>query len=240
MIIDFSIENFLSFKEQQTLSFVAEPPYDIHPEHLLDTPEKDLKLLKTIVIYGANASGKSNFLSAIHFLKQLILNSAENKPDEKFDLIPFLLDKELKNSATSFDINFFCNEIRYNYSLVLDKSQVFHEHLNYYPKKYKKNIFSRDLNNLGEYEYSIGTDLKPKRIYEDTALKTLPNVLFLSKMVQENSQFLKPIYDWFSNTLSEQFSLEDTAKSIHSDENFKKRFLKFLENQDIDIVDINV
>ncbi|MBO3001313.1 ATP-binding protein, partial [Acinetobacter baumannii] len=124
--------------------------------------------------------------------------------------------------------------------LVLDKSQVFHEHLNYYPKKYKKNIFSRDLNNLGEYEYSIGTDLKPKRIYEDTALKTLPNVLFLSKMVQENSQFLKPIYDWFSNTLSEQFSLEDTAKSIHSDENFKKRFLKFLENQDIDIVDINV
>ncbi|MDV5263329.1 ATP-binding protein, partial [Acinetobacter baumannii] len=235
-----SIENFLSFKEQQTLSFVAEPPYDIHPEHLLDTPEKDLKLLKTIVIYGANASGKSNFLSAIHFLKQLILNSAENKPDEKFDLIPFLLDKELKNSATSFDINFFCNEIRYNYSLVLDKSQVFHEHLNYYPKKYKKNIFSRDLNNLGEYEYSIGTDLKPKRIYEDTALKTLPNVLFLSKMVQENSQFLKPIYDWFSNTLSEQFSLEDTAKSIHSDENFKKRFLKFLENQDIDIVDINV
>ncbi|MBH8251015.1 RloA protein [Acinetobacter baumannii] len=240
MIIDFSIENFLSFKEQQTLSFVAEPPYDIHPEHLLDTPEKDLKLLKTIVIYGANASGKSNFLSAIHFLKQLILKSAENKPDEKFDLIPFLLDKELKNSATSFDINFFCNEIRYNYSLVLDKSQVFHEHLNYYPKKYKKNIFSRDLNNLGEYEYSIGTDLKPKRIYEDTALKTLPNVLFLSKMVQENSQFLKPIYDWFSNTLSEQFSLEDTAKSIHSDENFKKRFLKFLENQDIDIVDINV
>ncbi|MEF3808362.1 ATP-binding protein [Acinetobacter baumannii] len=240
MIIDFSIENFLSFKEQQTLSFVAEPPYDIHPEHLLDTPEKDLKLLKTIVIYGANASGKSNFLSAIHFLKQLILNSAENKPDEKFDLIPFLLDKELKNSATSFDINFFCNEIRYNYSLVLDKSQVFHEHLNYYTKKYKKNIFSRDLNNLGEYEYSIGTDLKPKRIYEDTALKTLPNVLFLSKMVQENSQFLKPIYDWFSNTLSEQFSLEDTAKSIHSDENFKKRFLKFLENQDIDIVDINV
>ncbi|MDV5200583.1 ATP-binding protein [Acinetobacter baumannii] len=239
MIIDFSIENFLSFKEQQTLSFVAEPPYDIHPEHLLDTPEKDLKLLKTIVIYGANASGKSNFLSAIHFLKQLILNSAENKPDEKFDLIPFLLDKELKNSATSFDINFFCNEIRYNYSLVLDKSQVFHEHLNYYPKN-KKNIFSRDLNNLGEYEYSIGTDLKPKRIYEDTALKTLPNVLFLSKMVQENSQFLKPIYDWFSNTLSEQFSLEDTAKSIHSDENFKKRFLKFLENQDIDIVDINV
>lgn len=240
MIIDFSIENFLSFKEQQTLSFVAEPPYDIHPEHLLDTPEKDLKLLKTIVIYGANASGKSNFLSAIHFLKQLILNSAENKPDEKFELIPFLLDKKLKNSATSFDINFFCNEIRYNYSLVLNKSQVFHEHLNYYPKKYKKNIFSRDLNNLGEYEYSIGTDLKPKRIYEDTALKTLPNVLFLSKMVQENSQFLKPIYDWFSSTLSEQFSLEDTAKSIHSDDNFKKRFLKFLENQDIDIVDINV
>ena len=91
-----------------------------------------------------------------------------------------------------------------------------------------------------EYEYNIGADLKPKRIYEDTALKTLPNVLYLSKMVKENSQFLKTIYDWFANTLSEQFSLEDTAKSIHSDNQFKENFLKFLKDQDIDILDISV
>ncbi|WP_151869267.1 AAA family ATPase [Acinetobacter soli] len=240
MIIDFTIENFLSFKEQQTLSFVAEPPYDIHPNHLLDTPEKGLKLLKTIVIYGANASGKSNFLSAIHFLKRLIINSTEKKLDEPFELIPFLLDKKQKNAPTSFEVNFFCGDIRYNYHLVLDKKKVFREHLSYYPKKYKKNIFTRDLNESGEYEYNIGTDLKPKRIYEDTALKTLPNVLYLSKMVKENSQFLKTIYDWFSNTLSEQFSLEDTAKSIHSDNQFKENFLKFLKDQDIDILDISV
>lgn len=240
MIIDFTIENFLSFKEQQTLSFVAEPPYDIHPDHLLDTPEVDVKLLKTIVIYGANASGKSNFLSAIHFLKQLILNSAEKKLDEPFNLIPFLLDKKLKKAPTTFEVNFFCEDVKYNYYLVLDKKKVFHEHLSYYPKRYKKNIFTRDLNELGEYEYNIGTDLKPKRIYEDTALKTLPNVLFLSKMVKENSQFLKTVYDWFSNTLSERFSLEDTAKSIHSDNQFKESFLKFLKDQDIDILDISV
>lgn len=240
MIIDFTIENFLSFKEQQTLSFVAEPPYDIHPEHLLETPEKDLKLLKTIVIYGANASGKSNFLSAIHFLKHLVIKSTDKKPDEPFELISFLLEKDSKTKPSCFDINFFCNGVRYNYYLVLDKNKVFHEHLAYYPKKYKKNIFTRDLNDSGTYEYNIGSDLKPKRIYDDTALKTSPNVLFLTKMVEENSQFLKTVYDWFANTLSEQFSLEDTAKNIHSSNDFKERFLKFLKSQDIDIVDIDV
>lgn len=240
MIIDFTVENFLSFRDLQTLSFVAEPPYSTHSDHLLETPFKDLKLLKTIVIYGANASGKSNFLTALHRLKELVLSSAKNTPNENFKIMPFLLDSQKKQEPTLFEINFFCENVKYNYSIILDSDQVYSEHLSFYPKKYKKNIFTRDLTEAGDYIYNFGEDLKPKRIYEDISLKTANNVLFLSKAVQENSKFLKPIYDWFDTTLSQESSLEDTAKLLDSNEEYKTTFLNFLSSQDINIVDVNV
>jgi AAA15 family ATPase/GTPase len=240
MIIDFTVENFLSFRDPQTLSFVAEPPYSVHSNHLLETPFKDIKLLKTVVIYGANASGKSNFLTALHRLKELVLSSAKNAPNDDFKIMPFLLDYDKKQEPTFFDINFFCENIKYNYSIILDSEKVHSESLSFYPKKYKKNIFTRDVISSGDYIYSFGEDLKPKRIYEDISLKTAGNVLFLSKAVQENSKFLKPIYDWFDITLSEESSLEDTAKLIDSNKEYKTAFLEFLSSQDINIVDVNV
>ena len=78
MIIDFTVENFLSFRDAQTLSFVAETSCKDHPEHLLDTPYPNMKLLKSVVIFGANASGKSNLLVALDYFKNLILKSITN------------------------------------------------------------------------------------------------------------------------------------------------------------------
>lgn len=240
MIIDFTVGNFLSFRDEQTLSFVADNKNSAHSNHLLDTPIKGLKLLKVAVIYGPNASGKSNFLSALHRLKQLVVNSVNNSPNDNLKVMPFRLDKESVISPSNFEINFLCEGIRYNYSILLDSQKVYFEHLSYYPKKYKKNIFTRELTDSNEYVYSFGDDLKPKRIYEDTALKTSEKVLFLPKAVHDNSKFLKPIYDWFDKTLLEQSSLEDAAKQIDTDNVFKKNFLNFIRKQDIDIINVEV
>mgnify|MGYP003615559451 FL=1 len=240
MIIDFTVSNFLSFRDSQTLSFVADTPYTTHSEHLLDTPLKDLKLLKTVVIYGANASGKSNLLKALHQLKFLVLTSAQNTPNESLAVSPFVLDKQMQKEPSFFEINFFCNDIKYNYSVLLDSEKVHYEYLSYFPKKYKKNVFTRDLTESGEYVYNFGDDLKPKRIYDDIALKTSDNVLFLSKAVQENSKFLKNIYDWFDLKLSEESTLEEAAKVIDADAAYKKQFLEFLSSQDISILDVSI
>ncbi|MFN3906732.1 MAG: AAA family ATPase [Acinetobacter junii] len=240
MIIDFTVENFLSFREQQTLSFIADNKNLAHSNHLLDTPIKDLKLLKVAVIYGPNASGKSNFLSALHRLKKLVVNSVSHSPNDETKILPFKLDKESRITPSTFELNFLCNGIRYNYLIELDSQRVYFEHLSYYPKKYKKNIFTRQLDDTKEYFYSFGDDLKPKRIYEDIAIRTSENVLFLSKAVQDNSKFLKPIYDWFDQVLVEQTSLEDAAKKIYSDDTFKNQFLNFISKQDIDIVNVDV
>ena len=240
MIIDFTVENFPSFRDEQTLSFVAEPPYDIHSNHLLETPIKGLKLLKTVVIYGANASGKSNFLTALHRLKEIVLTSVQNAPNDPFKIMPFALKKAKRLEPSNFEINFFYDEIKYNYSISLDERNVYYEYLSYYPKKYKKNIFTRELNETGEYTYTFGEDLKPKRMYDDIALRTANNVLFLSKAAQENSKFLKQVYDWFDEILSEQSDLDDTAKAIYTDNQYKEKLLKFLCSQDIDIIDVDV
>jgi len=240
MIIDFTVQNFLSFREEQTLSFVADNKNLAHSSHLLETPITGLKLLKVAVIYGPNASGKSNFLSALHRLKQLVVTSVSNAPNDELDVMPFRLDKESSASPTSFEINFLCNGIRYNYSTLLDSQKIYSEYLSYYPKKYKKNIFTRELSDSDEYIYSFGDDLKPKRIYDDIALKTSDKVLFFSKAIQDNSKFLKPVYDWFDKFLLEQSSLEDAAKQINTDNAFKQNFLEFIRKQDIDIINVDV
>lgn len=240
MIIDFTVQNYLSFRDEQTLSFVADNKNLAHTNHLLETPIKGLKLLKVAVIYGPNASGKSNFLSALHRLKELVVTSINNAPNDELNVMPFRLNKESSVSPSNFEINFLCNGIRYNYSTLLDSNKIYFEHLSYYPKKYKKNIFTRELSDSDEYVYSFGDDLKPKRIYDDIALKTSEKVLFLSKAIQDNSKFLKPIYDWFDKLLLKQSSLDDAAKQIDTDNAFKQNFLEFISKQDIDIINVDV
>ena len=239
MIIDFTVENFLSFKESQTLSLVAQPPYDNHPSHILDTPDEKIKLLKAVVIYGANASGKSNLLSALNYLKNIVANSNKSSVGEKFSATPFLLDKQNKISPTSFEINFFCENIRYNYIVSLDSEKIHFESLSSYPKKQKRNVFTREL--IGEkFVYKFGSDLKPERLYDDISQKTLKNSLFLSKAVNENSHELLPVYQWFLENLSEEDSIHNVAEKIHSNNEYKENLIEFLSVNDINIIDLDI
>ena len=239
MIIDFTVENFLSFKESQTLSLVAQPPYDNHPSHILDTPDEKIKLLKAVVIYGANASGKSNLLSALNYLKNIVANSNKSSVGDNFSATPFLLDKQNKIAPTSFEINFFCENIRYNYIVSLDREKIHFESLSSYPKKQKRNVFTREL--VGEkFVYKFGSDLKPERLYDDISQKTLKNALFLSKAVNENSHELLPVYQWFLENLSEEDSIHNVAEKIHSNNEYKENLIEFLSLNDINIIDLNI
>lgn len=239
MIIDFTVENFLSFKESQTLSLVAQPPYDNHPSHILDTPDDKIKLLKAVVIYGANASGKSNLLSALNYLRNIVANSNKSSVGDNFSATPFLLDKQNKVAPTSFEINFFCENIRYNYVVSLDREKIHFESLSSYPKKQKRNVFTREL--VGEkFVYKFGSDLKPERLYDDISQKTLKNALFLSKAVNENSHELLPVYQWFLENLSEEDSIHNVAEKIHSDNEYKENLIGFLSLNDINIIDLDI
>jgi AAA15 family ATPase/GTPase len=140
MLINFSIQNFGSIKEKQTLSFEADKS-----SHLV-IPTNGLRLLKLALIYGANASGKTTILNALEFLINVVLNPKIQKT-QPLNFEPFLFDKNTLKKNTIFNIDFIQNNTRYLYKIELNKKCVVKEVLSYAknPVSIKKatNIFER-------------------------------------------------------------------------------------------------
>ena len=112
MLIQFSVENFLSIKDNVVLSLLASKDNE-HPEHLIVDGNK--KHLKSAVIYGANASGKSNVLNAFWFMVNYVLTSHNQQLHKTIERSPFKFDRETPSRPSSFEVIFTTNGIRYAY-----------------------------------------------------------------------------------------------------------------------------
>jgi len=132
MLVEFSVENYRSFKERQTFSMVAsEDEAMLSSNSFLMPKTKDLRLLTSAVIYGANASGKSNLLRAMQTLRDIVVRSASRmQMGDKFDIEQFLLDTECQKQPTGFEVIFIHDKIRYEYGLSLDQKRVYNVYLN--------------------------------------------------------------------------------------------------------------
>src|SRR4051794_9046630 len=112
MIVNFSIENFGSIKDKQTLSFEATKSSHLENQYVVNTG--GVKLLKLALIYGANASGKTTILKALDFLRNIVLEPVGKKTKE-LDFHPFLFDSQTSKQNSTITITFIQNEIRYYY-----------------------------------------------------------------------------------------------------------------------------
>src|SRR6266705_2911249 len=115
MLIEFQVENFRSFRERQTLSMVGAAL----PEHVtantFDSGMKDFdRLLRSAVVYGPNAAGKTNLMKAIQFMQSFVISSASS-PASPYPYRPFKLSKATREAPTHFEIAFIQNEVRYEY-----------------------------------------------------------------------------------------------------------------------------
>lgn len=138
MLIQFTLKNFLSFKEETTLDMTAINAYKEHADNLIDNGTKE-KLLRVAAIYGANASGKSNLYLAIHYFQKIIkesLNNADDSNDQAISkyYMPFEFDKEERN--TEFEIVEIVNEYEYKYGFEYNQERIVSEWM------YRKNIFT--------------------------------------------------------------------------------------------------
>ena len=199
MIVDFTVENFRSIKDMQTLSMLA-TAFKEHPKNTFLNPnpnDKEFRLLRTAGIYGANASGKSNVLRAIETFVSFVKNSTEIKVDEKIKYFdPFKLDKNTIFAPTKFELEFInIDKIRYRYGFSFTEDEVVEEHLYFYPKGYETNLFLREKNKPIEFGQSLTGD---KKIIERQLLK---NNLYLSKAANSNHKQLKGVYQYFDNIL---------------------------------------
>lgn len=237
MLLKIELENFFSIKNRIFLDFIAAKSNSRQARDLsynvIDW--NGTKVLKTIGLFGPNASGKSNILKAINFCCRMVLESHLNNEGTVFNFMPFKFDGyDAKPSA--FLIDFVCSGVEYEYSFALTRTEVLRESLYYYPNGKRAKVFTRDENAEEVYSFSPGIIVKPK----DVAINTGKKNLFLSRASSMNRVLPQELYRYFLNTFL--LGLVD-LNSVSVEENFnayKKVILKALSICDTDICDIKV
>ena len=122
------------------------------------------KLVRAAVIYGANASGKSNVIEALHFLRDFVLNSGSRKPGEPIPVQPFLLDGHSAQEPSEFELTFIHDDVRYLYAISLDRARVHREVLIAYPQGPPQTWFEREYDpETQQTQYKFGARLTVKR-----------------------------------------------------------------------------
>lgn len=242
MLIEFSVQNYKSISERQTLSLVASKQDELQGNIYSIEEPKSLELLKSAVIYGPNAAGKSNIIKAITSMSSFIVTSATDyKSGDKIDVAPFRLDSKKIKEPSEFEIHFISEGVRYQYGFSATEDFIHDEWLFAFPKGRSQKWFVRLWNEEKQiHEWDLGPSLTGEK---QTWLKsTRPNALFLSTAVQLNSVQLKPVYDWFyykvKFTELSGWDHEFSAKQCLNDK--KDEILNFLKAADVGIDDIHV
>ncbi|MDR3340840.1 MAG: ATP-binding protein [Candidatus Symbiothrix sp.] len=245
MLINFSIQNFGSIKEKQTLSFEADKLIHLEDYYVIHT--NGLRLLKLGLIYGANASGKSTILKALDFLRTMVLYPKNHKK-ETFDLEPFKFDEHTPCQNTFFEIALLQNEVRYLYELELNNYAIVREGLYAYNPK-KSTIFIRTTNLESQYtKIEFGNKIKVSKSAEETLTNnTLWNNTVLGGFLKTNIHIvaLKEVTDWFSNYLNssimshEKFSFY-ADMFVEKSEIQKQSIIEILRKADFNISNIKI
>lgn len=236
MLIEFSVKNFWSFKDKVTLSMEKGSG-----EENLDSivSINNLDLLKSIAIYGANASGKSNILRAINCATYMVKHSTMLPLGTEWDFIkPFLFDKETQAKPSEFEFIFIANNTKYRYYFSADSVRIYDEILDAYYSQKPTNIFTRI--NTNNYEFN-----SDKNKLESLSANNTENKLFLATATTWNYSKTRDAYLWFSNSVESynsfnEISEQDLKEYSNDQKDLKKFTLKLLKEADILIKDISV
>ena len=246
MITEFSVSNFRSFKSLQTLSLLAQPLRS--KNNWLDDNTfaigKGLSLLKTKAIFGANASGKSNLITAIGTFITIVRDSVKDE-GVLSRIQPFLLNEESENQPTFFQIVFVLDNVKYRYGFEADKKEVKSEWLYGKPEQREVPYFIREGQSLIKRSDSQFPEAKQFSflLNEDNEI-VRSNALFLTAAAALNGKLSKKILTAFSNIillsgLDDVFMRQVVHKKL-AKETHKNKVVKFLNEAGIDIEDLSI
>ncbi|MGS2727946.1 AAA family ATPase [Psychroserpens sp. BH13MA-6] len=215
MIIYFKIRNYESIKNTLTLSFLATGISEHSDSNVIQKGRDEL--LKTVVLYGHNASGKSNVLDAVAFFRWMILYSATDlQSNEEIEVEPFKLSTETEDEPSYFEMSFYVGNIKYRYGFETTDEKIVKEWLLETKKVKEYPVFLRI-----ENEYQIDD----KRFANASGLekRTRDNALFLAVSAQWNVKKAEKILEWFDKTYA-----------VHGlmDQTYRDETLEILENKD--------
>lgn len=241
MLIEFTVGNFRSFKEPVTLSMVAakinarDPQVDQNNTFKVDD---DLTMLTSAAIYGANASGKSNLVGALAFMRWFVLNSSkESQANDPIDTVPFRLNTSTENKPSFFEVVFRANNIPYRYGFEATHEKIETEWLFYSPRGKEAKLFTRD-----ETGISISREFKGGRASKSL---TRPNALFISVAAQFNSETAIGVLNWFRyvgiiSGLDDKAYGGFTAQMFSESDDYRAGILQIIRESDVGICDVMV
>ena len=245
MFIEFRVKNFRSIRDEQSLNLTASTSHEMEDGHVLVTEKPSFRLLQSAAIYGANASGKSNMLQAVAFMRHFVLKSAEGQAGDKIEVESFRLDQEFASQPSSFEVHFIHDEVRYQYGFSADKQRVRGEWLLAYPFGKPQRWFERSWNDEAEkMEWEFGPNFKGDRI--KLSEMTRENTLYLSLGVKFNHPQLTSVFKWFREHLhglmhsSGRGLVSYTAMRCEKDTGFKERIAQLLKVADVGIDGLKV
>lgn len=249
MIAEFKFKNFFSIRTEQVLSF--EPTVDTFERDEYCIEVKDgVSLLKIAMIYGANASGKTNILVALSFFKDLMVDIPKDKTEE-ISFSPFLLDNESRKEKTEMSMTFYLQKERYNLSVILDNERIYSERLEFYPGTQPAVLYDRTYNEQSDIsEVKFGNKLGVGKKGQLAIIgNTINNCSVLAAFGKSNveSSRLNVVYEFFAkgvkDILHPQVSLTTFAKKHldnDTDGSLKKFMVDFLKASDFNICDIEL
>ncbi len=205
MLIRFAVSNFLSIKAREEISFVASRLKEKR-NAIADLPGMGSEaLLPCAIIYGANASGKSNLLAAISFMRhQVLMSHSRNSPEGGLSIRKFLLDSKFEKMPTAVEVDFLFEGVRYEFGFEATEDGFTAEWLFSYPEGRRRKIYNRT--DLGQI--SFGSSLKGQKQVISDLMR--PNSLFISTAIQNNHDFLTKISKFFVGLLTvDKLSVEE-------------------------------
>lgn len=226
MLVEFTVGNFLSFKEKKTLSLKATSVTEYKGSTFSVGSDR---VLKSVVLYGANSSGKSNLIRAMSIMKLLVMTSVEKSSISKNKVIPFLLSTETEKEPSFFEVVFLIGKTRYRYGFELNAVSVHGEWLFEMKGKKEVPLFIREKDGIGiTKKFNEGEGLESK---------TRDNALFLAVADQFNGVVSGRIMKWFNDLVTisglRHENYQDVTYSLLKEETSKKKLLDFFKNLDL-------
>lgn len=236
MLIQYSVKNYKSIKDEIIINFTARVK-NVDNDKLIND-EIGRSVYRCIGLVGPNASGKSNIISSLFFALKFINSTIKRKEKSKINIEMFMLDKNSREEGSSFEFIFYVNNIKYVYGFTIDTERVLEEYLLVYYSKKSTTIFERCINNISEYNFR-GNDVK---IQNEISQKTNSNRLYLPVAAEWGYEKAKVPYKWFEKMFRQysDMNINQIIEDVVKDASRKNVLLEALSKADFNIKDIYV
>ena len=244
MIREFWIENYLSIRERQTMNFETEGNDE---DWMSAEVSKGVNVGRVGIIFGANASGKSNMLKAMLNVFELLFIDRKDRNEKVYSEMPFALTAE---QPAKMHVSFYASGIRYDYTVSYHASHIIKEELYYYPNKskslfYERNFVDNDSQCEIKFGTSIGIKTKTLRVLRENTLNNHSVLSTYGKVaLPDDAAKIAALYNWIKTHVhgvnNDNAQITTLLKEVNEDSRKKRFFIEMLKKADFNISNFNV